>query len=353
MFKDVATIGELPRGVGVSLEKFDWIPMERLLAVKHSDPEYRAEKLMPQFYSEAWALVHLLLFDDKTLVVPTYEYLSNVDLGFPEPEAFKQSFPFDKAGLDEAVKKLVRGELIRIKKITFRDPVEVDQAPISKMTVAQADTAMARLTFMLGRPPAVVDPLMLAALKESSSESPIVALSARIAAHVHDKAELNSVRTLAADETIGVQERIDLADALLADGGTAETGKMAFALLDGTVHAANPPIEAVMLWARAAGLEDVPAVKLIEVLEPASQRAPHNTQLLQWLAISNERIGAKPKARALYTRIILVSQFEKERAWAQRQADSERLQDDPPPPAASERPAQPPAKRTAKPPVKN
>ena len=352
--KYVVTLGELPTGVHLSLEHRDWIPMERLLAVKQSDPEYQAEKLMPQFYGEAWSLVHLLLFDDHSLTGPTGHYLEDVDSGFPEAQAFTSNFPFDKAGLDEAVRKLIRGQVIHIKKLTWRNPVELDQAPIRRMSVLEADTAMARLAFMVRRPPAVVDPLLLDALNESKTDSSVRALGARIAARTHDRIDIEVIKPLCADEALSVQERIDLADALLADGGTTETGKLAIGLLDATVHAPDPPIEAVLLWARAIGLDEVVPGRVIEVLEPASKRVPHNTQILQWLAAANEMLGDKAKTRALYTRIILVSQFEKERAWAQKHADSARLQDDPvPPPIATPAPAARKPKPVAKPPTKH
>ena len=40
---DKVTLGEAPFGVRLYMDQ--WIPMERLLAVKQSDPEYRAERL--------------------------------------------------------------------------------------------------------------------------------------------------------------------------------------------------------------------------------------------------------------------------------------------------------------------
>jgi hypothetical protein len=40
-------IGDLPFGTGVDLGR--WIPIDRVLNVKQSDPEYRAERLGPEF----------------------------------------------------------------------------------------------------------------------------------------------------------------------------------------------------------------------------------------------------------------------------------------------------------------
>ena len=126
---DKVTLGEVPAGVRLYLDQ--WIPMERLLAVKQSDPEYRAERLAPQFYGESWALVHLLLFDDKSLRRPTDNYLRNLDIGVLEPDAFAQAFPFDKNGLDQAVHKLIKDRIIHLMTVTYAEGVSVDDAPIT------------------------------------------------------------------------------------------------------------------------------------------------------------------------------------------------------------------------------
>ena len=48
--------------------------------------------------------------------------------------------------------------------------------------------------------------------------------------------------------------------------------------------------------------------------------------MLRDLARAHEALGDKAKARADYDRIILVSDHPEERFWAQKQADSVRLQ---------------------------
>jgi hypothetical protein len=302
---------------------------------------------MPQFYGEAWALVHLLLFDDKALSVPTGQYLEIIDLGYAEPDAFKKYFPFDKAGLDEAVRKLVHGELIRIKKLTFKNPPAIDEAPVTRLTPAQADAEMARLMFSLKRPPAIVDPMIAAALAEGPADPSIKALAARIKTYESGEVDVAALSALAASESGTPRGRLDIADALLADGGSAKAGKAVLEFLDGTIHADDPPIEAVLLWAQAAELEDVAPATVAAVLEPAARRAPHNTRFLQLLARASERLGERAKARDYYTRIILVSQSDQERMWAQKQADSARLQDEPTPTAvAAPAPAPPPKRKS-------
>src|SRR5450432_1461443 len=58
----------------------------------------------------------------------------------------------------------------------------------------------------------------------------------------------------------------------------------------------------------------------------ASTRAPHNPEMLRELARAHESRGGTGAARDYYNRIILVSDSAEERLWAQKQADSVRLQ---------------------------
>jgi hypothetical protein len=317
-------LGNAPVGVGIDLA--NWIPMERLLAVKHTDPEYRAERLMPQFYGESWALVHMLLFDDQTLLRPTSSYLTDLDTGIPEAEAFK-SFPFDKAALDKALRNFIDKRVIHLKSATYKQEISVDDAPITRMTAAQADTALARLMFTLDRSKDLIEPVVAQARKESPEDPALKALSARIAAHQGEPFDVGGLAaSLSKSGADDAQLRIDVADALLVNAKSDGAAAQAFAILNDLARSENPPVEAVMLWTGAAGATGMDAEQVLPVLERTAVRVPHNTRVLQALARGSEAAGKKGAARSYYNRIILVSEFPEERLWAQKQADSIRLQ---------------------------
>jgi len=322
---DVVTLGHRPRGTRIMLDDADWISMRRLLTVDPKDPDYVKERLSHQFDGESWALVHMIMFDDTSLLAPVDRYLTDLDQGMAENDAFAKEFPFDKETLDRRLKQLISGPVIRTRKLKLSDPLEVARAPVTHMTVAAADEAMVRLMASLGRPSEVIDALIQVVLDETRYSPAAVALSARYAKRPRDRVPAEVVQRLAAVPDLAMQVRIDLADASLVESGEGATGKTTLALLDGTVWDRDPPIEAVMLWARAAKVEDVPPATVIAVVSPASTRAPHNTQLLATLATANEALGAKDRARALYLRIVQVSRDEATRTWAQQQADSPRL----------------------------
>jgi tetratricopeptide (TPR) repeat protein len=320
---DKVTLGEVPAGETIYRER--WIPMERLLAVKQSDPEYRAERLAPQFYAESWALVHLLLFDDESLTRPTDYYLTNLNIGVSEPDAFAQAFPFDKKGLDERLQKLIKDRLIRVKTITYAEGVSVDNAPISAMTAIQADAQMARMALQIGLQKKIAAPLAAAALKENLSDPAVRALSARIAADGGGREDIEDLaRALEKGGTNDPQLRIDIAATLLSLSQSKVSGNRAFAILDDLVHTDSAPLEAIGLWAEAAQMTQVDWAKMVPVLESGTARAPHNFDLLRQLAAVHERLGESDKARDCYDRIILVSDKPEERLWAQKQEDSGR-----------------------------
>jgi hypothetical protein len=317
---DKVTLGEVPAGVRLYMDQ--WIPMERLLAVKQSDPEYQAERLAPQFYGESWALVHLLLFDNKTLRAPTENYLYNMDIGVLESDAFAQAFPFDKNGLDQALHKLIKDRVIRLMTVTYREGVSVDDAPITAMTPAQADAQMARMALQIGWDQKIAVPLAAAALKENPTDPAVRALSARIAAHAGGTEDIEDLAgALEKGGADDAQLRIDVASTVLSLSQSKFSGDRAFAILDDLVHTGVAPLEAVGLWAEASRRTVVAWPKMVPILESSAARAPHKTDLLRELAYIHERIGEADKARECYDRIMLLSYDPGERLWAQKQED--------------------------------
>jgi hypothetical protein len=324
------SVGELPSGV-----RFNWmlwIPLERLLAIKQTDPEYRNEGLASQFYAESWGLVHLLLFDDKTLYAPTRRYLEYMDDGFSEPEAFSRAFPFDKAALDEHLRKFLAKRVIHIKVATLHEALAVDQAPLTRLTPAQADTELTRMIWQLNKPKAMVDELVAKVSAERTNDPAARALVARIAAHQSDPISIDDLaESLAKGGSNDPQVRIDVADALVVANKGDSANRQVLAILNDLLQSEVPPVEAVELWTIAAERIGGNDAHIVAVLQPLLIRVPHDTAALRSLARAHESLGDKTKARDTYNQIILVSHSPEERHWAQQQADSARLQDLPTP----------------------
>lgn len=328
--KDQLSLGKLPEGVRI--DPSQWIPVERLLAVKQTDPEYQAERLMPQFYGESWALVHMLLFDDKALRGPTRDYLDSLGIGIPEAEAFEKSFPFGKAELDKRLRLFVARERIVVRTYTLDKELKIEQAPVKRLSEGEADMAFIRLLWELRKPPDSFAAIVAEASSKLPDDPQLRALLARMAAHSEHPLPIDDLAvTLARGGTDHPQERIDIAEALLRSSLEANTNQQAIAVLADLVRGDTAPIEAVALWTEAAERTQVEADLRIAVLDPVRTRAPHDTRVLQALARAYVAKGDKPKAREMFDQIILVSPYLEERRWAQKQVDSPALHDPPKP----------------------
>jgi hypothetical protein len=320
-------IGEYPSGTQLDADRSVWMPIERVLGVSMHDREYTTERLAPQFYGEAWALVHLLLWDEPKLRLPAEHYLRDMDLGVPEAEAFSRNFAFDKATLDERVRTLIKHGTIKTTRLTYTHPITTDDAPLARMTAPEADAQLARLAFAIGRPPGQVDTLVAAALKARPDDLGVRALAARVGNRPDQPMDLAPLRAaLSAATSVDARARIDLAAALLADALDDGRCRQATQLLQPLVEADTPAIEAVVLWARAMGCSDGDPRRIRSVLERASPRVPHNSEVLMLLARASEIMDDRPAARRYYESIMLVSRSPEQRLWAQKQADSARLQ---------------------------
>ena len=324
---DYVELGGVPKNVHMSLDRFDWIPVERLLAIKKGDAEWRSARSVTQFYGESWALVHYLLFDNAALFGATLAYLTNVDLGYPEADAFARAFPIDKATLDDNLRKLIHNERIVVKRLTMQHPLALESAPTRQLSALEADEELARLMFDIRRPAKSFKPLIDAALAENRSSPTVRALAARIAAHSKEPIEIDELVAHLGAGADSLRMRMDLADALLSSDPSPAHATQAMALLDGAVHAASPPLEAVTLWARAAQVVNRSTTERISVLEPALTHASHDFGLLKLLATAYLAAGERQKARDCYNRLVLVSRTANVRLWAQRMADSPQLQD--------------------------
>lgn len=317
-------LGEAPGSLSITAE--GWIPIERILAVKRNDPEFMKESLTAQFYGESWALVHMLLFDDKAYLGPVSQYLGQLDSGLTEPEAFQTSFPFSKADLDAALKKLLRRQVIHVKRLEVQRAIVIDEAPIRPLSRPDADARMARLVFDLGRPESVVSGLLDEAIRSAGKDPRIRAQQARYLSANGKPVAVDDLVSAERQETRpDDQMRIDLAATLSDDSAVRRALAKAAELLNSVVDRPNPPLEAVAIWSDARVETGTDLARTTAVLNEALVRAPRNTALLGILARAQESTGDRAGAKATYNRIIEASNDPQDRLWAQKQADSERL----------------------------
>ena len=68
------------------------MPLETLFAVGYDSPEYNELDRQGVFYAESWALVHYLMVGDPKRTVQLGRFLTLLDHGVPQREAFQEAF---------------------------------------------------------------------------------------------------------------------------------------------------------------------------------------------------------------------------------------------------------------------
>jgi tetratricopeptide (TPR) repeat protein len=68
------------------------LPLARMLAVRHSDPEYREGDKAGPFYAQSWLLAHFVQVGDRSLSPRLVDLLGRIDRGEPLEQAFPAAF---------------------------------------------------------------------------------------------------------------------------------------------------------------------------------------------------------------------------------------------------------------------
>ncbi|HSM13462.1 MAG TPA: DUF1570 domain-containing protein, partial [Thermoanaerobaculia bacterium] len=80
------------------------LPLARMLAVGHDDPEYREGDKVGPFYAQSWLLAHYVQVGDRSLSPRLVDLLARLDRGEPLERAFPAAFA---AGFEEMERRLI------------------------------------------------------------------------------------------------------------------------------------------------------------------------------------------------------------------------------------------------------
>jgi hypothetical protein len=120
------------------------IPLERLLATGHESPEYNAESAAGLFYSESWALTHMLLVDERYRP-QSEEFLATVTDETPVADVFSRPFGKSVAVVAADLLAYIRTGHYGFVATDFRSTPVADPAPARPVTVFEAGLVTANL----------------------------------------------------------------------------------------------------------------------------------------------------------------------------------------------------------------
>ncbi len=127
--------------IGLPVEHHIWrlrgeamLPLATLFAVSRESPEYNEQSRQGIFYAESWALVHYLMRGSPRRATQLPRFLTLLQEGKPQDEAFREAFGVDYAGLQGELSRYVQQASFPYRRVAYEElklPSETKTAPIS------------------------------------------------------------------------------------------------------------------------------------------------------------------------------------------------------------------------------
>jgi hypothetical protein len=305
------------------------IPMERLLRIDKSSPEYLEMPTTSGVHEQSWAMVHKGLVDDRQFGSRMFAYLKAVDDGYPidqaVPEYFKRSVP----ELDAEIFRYLHQPTFAHAEFSYQ-PRPVSHGAGRKLAAGEAlemlATVMLDTELNAPRLAEVID----AAQKHAPAAASVQVLRMRVAARARDDAALTTLLQALGKETqsatitrgagLALFERVrgeHAGDSLSAAQRDALSAQ-ALDMLDRSL-AANPD-DAEAAWSfgvLSARLKRDPDLALRR-LQRVSASMPENADLARATFEVNEANGQTGEMIPLLKRIAAFTSSAAERRWAKQ-----------------------------------
>ena len=292
-----------------------WIPFERLIHVKHDDPEYQSHKLGPMFYAQSWLAVNYGMTENRDFGRQILDYIAQLNTLVPQDEAIANTFGKDLAAIDAKLREFSRNKNMPSGRINLGEVPPVNMTAGVPLGELDSIEVLANLMIETRMPVDRIRPLV-ESLQRREPESPRPAiLAARLALLADDNAAFDkaTAQAEAALSPTDTLQRRELANVLLSTSdstGPATTRKSedvekdtrrALRLFAEVIHADSSDVEALWGFGTAATRLEKNLDLAEQALLTAYQRAPANG----WIAISLAQLKGrqqKPEEMISYLR---------------------------------------------------
>ena len=120
------------------------MPLARLLAVEHGDPEYNTSAHAGTFYSESWALVHMLMTDTRYRP-RVHAFMEAVGNGDDARAALPSAFGKTLAAVQSDLEGYIRKQTYVYFTTPYKEPKSNDKAPVRPADAFEAGLVTANL----------------------------------------------------------------------------------------------------------------------------------------------------------------------------------------------------------------
>ncbi len=168
-----ASIGE-PLTAHLMSLRTEWLELDKLRAVQQDSSLYDEEERRSVFYAESWVLVHYLLHGTPPRRDHLVKYMSAIEAGTPEEEAWGRIFGQQamEAGLRDYVDR-AQSKMAGVTVVTLTSIVESGPVSVSPMPDGDADAFLGDFLFRVGREGEAIARLQAAAERPGGARARI------------------------------------------------------------------------------------------------------------------------------------------------------------------------------------
>jgi hypothetical protein len=305
-----------------------WLPLNRLLRLDKSSPEYRSDAFTYSVHSESWALVHRGMIADAAFGKQMFAYLDAINDLQPIDEAVQSSFGVTVAQLSRDLYRYVRRSSFTAKwlKIEWTEPETLK--PGRSMSELESLELLADVMFVSGFKPQRLADVVDTAYRRAPASPSVRVLRMRLAARDRDDAALDrllqEIEPQLADPQIArgaglaLFERLRDQDAdhsLRAENRTRLSAK-ALELIDRYISVRSGDAEAIWAYGMLAAREKRDLTTALERVKQMIAVVPFNPDLAMAAALLQEARGETQETISYLIDTAHYSASLEQRVWA-------------------------------------
>ena len=280
-----------------------WIPLNRLLRIDRSAPEYLSMVSSGSLHAESWALVHQAFIGEPALKEQMLAYLRDANDLMPVDDAVQKNFRMDVSQLNAKVMAYANDPSWRTDSVPFTRIPTPELGAGREIPEDEALVMLATAMLDTGSRPDRVGEVIDSLEKQAPGSPAAWSLRMRMAARDRDDALLDQLwnliepktqaPTVARDAGFALFERIqrERENDRMPAPDRAGLRDRAFALLDRALAANPDDVEASWAYAKLAADLKRDLDKALQRLKHASELMPKNAELASAAALLHEARG--------------------------------------------------------------
>lgn len=310
-----------------------WLPVDRLLRLDKSSPEYRDSRHSAAVHMESWGLVHKGLIAEPEFGKMLFAYLNALDELQPVDSALESSFGMTSKQLDSSLRNYLSRLQFSMARIELEPKAPVALVPGVPLAEVEALEFLAEVMLVSGFKPDRLEEVISAAYRRAPDSASVQILRMRLAIRDGDDASftrlLKDIEPRTSDPKIARGVGLALVERMrVAQIGDQfdirappDLGARALAMLDRAIRTQPGDPEAVWAYGLLAALTKSHMSTALTRVRQASTELPGNADLAMAAALLHDALGETEQSVQWLQDTVRFSASVEQRAWARNRLE--------------------------------